>query len=554
MAIAPHSLAPHNLARGAAAAVPYACFLDLYGSIDGTVDDNVARQALRGQVVKVLPMELFYDHWGDTKNVTPRVIEEFVDHWDRRLEVGIRRSRLAVDDDHSGRALGWYKSVVALPDGLGASFLWNQSGRTALEGGEFAYFSPSIFWEIRDRVTGEMVRHQLGGGALTNYPYFGEETSLYSSGGGPLLPTRRDEEGYPARAYLFTPDLGNPTTWDYRVMVWKEGRLQMLPYEALGPLLDTYIANYGRLSEQSPLHLETVLTRVLQVFRSARSAQQTDDRLNSRGAADGTILDRQITGGSTMADLNSQLTDGETGGTATPPVTPLPSVTPSPPPVEARQLNLLQRFGVRLLTSQGRGSEDAEGEDDVAGLASLLQSYVAGQSDDGVVAQVAAMQTQLEEMSTQLLAISTARTSEQSTYALELGTLRNQLSVAEADRAMAQALRVVGENYSHLPGQQEDLAMHLRWLHTVDADKEQPHVAYFTQLFQQAEALFADRFRERGIGVVGAGDSVTQIEVAVQKYIVDHPGTKYEAALEEVLSSQPDLYRQYQAERQEVSE
>ena len=86
-----------------------------------------------------------------------------------------------MDIDHNGAAVGWYKEVVRLPGlGVGATFSWTRKGQTALEEGEYAYFSPSVYWAVRDRKTGAVVRNQIGGGALTNYPYFGEATALMS--------------------------------------------------------------------------------------------------------------------------------------------------------------------------------------------------------------------------------------------------------------------------------------------------------------------------------------------------------------------------------------
>lgn len=149
--------------------------LDLFAD-----DSAVARRALAGELVTILPKGKFY-RWDEACDVTDEVLQEFVANWNNRTERGLRQSRLAVDIDHNGKAVGWYEDIVALPDGLGARFSWTENGRQSLRNGEYAYFSPTIYWQMRDRVTNEIVHNQVAGGALTNYPYFGDATALYDA-------------------------------------------------------------------------------------------------------------------------------------------------------------------------------------------------------------------------------------------------------------------------------------------------------------------------------------------------------------------------------------
>lgn len=144
-------------------------------------DAAVAERALRGEYVRILPKETFYDHYGQQRVIDDGAIAEFEDNWRHRADRGIRRSRLAVDESHVGGAVGWYKDVVGRDDGLYSSFTWTMKGRQLLEEGAYAYFSPTLYWQIPDRKTGELVHNQIGGGALTNYPYLGEETALMSN-------------------------------------------------------------------------------------------------------------------------------------------------------------------------------------------------------------------------------------------------------------------------------------------------------------------------------------------------------------------------------------
>lgn len=168
-----------------------------------TADSAVAQRALNGETVLIYPKGTHhrYDPWeGEVRTwtVDDATVAQLVDNFAHRTERGIRQSRLPVNEDHmSSRALGWFNDVVALPEGVGGTFLWNRKGSEALQNGEFSYFSVEIYDELVDRVTGEKVHNQISGGALTNYPFFGEATSLMSrnlTGGYDMLDTPEQVE------------------------------------------------------------------------------------------------------------------------------------------------------------------------------------------------------------------------------------------------------------------------------------------------------------------------------------------------------------------------
>ena len=147
-------------------------------------DAAVAGRALAGEPILVFPYGRHYREGFEgvyAFEVTPEVVAQAVENFARREERGVRQALLPVNEDHtSSRALGWFMDVVALPEGLGAAFSWNRRGREALEGGEFAYFSLEFAWEMVDRATGQVVTNQVVGGALTNYPFFGQAAALMS--------------------------------------------------------------------------------------------------------------------------------------------------------------------------------------------------------------------------------------------------------------------------------------------------------------------------------------------------------------------------------------
>lgn len=142
-------------------------------------DADTAKKALDGAPILVMPLGVRH-RWGDRFEVTEAMVKEFAENFKNRESVGIRRSKVAVDVDHEGGAVGWYQDVFPGDAGLMATMSWTSKGRKTLEAGEYAYFSPTVYWRQEDSVTGETIYNQIAGGALTNYPFFGEATALYS--------------------------------------------------------------------------------------------------------------------------------------------------------------------------------------------------------------------------------------------------------------------------------------------------------------------------------------------------------------------------------------
>lgn len=200
--------------------------LDSSFVVDLFAEDNAAR-ALAGEAVLAIPAGVMH-RMGKTRTITPEIVAEFAENFGQRSARGIRRSRLAVDVNHEGGAVGWYKNVQAAPEGVMASFTWTQRGREILEAGEYAYFSALVYWEHTDRVTGDVINNQLAGGALTNYPFFGEATALYSLREGETLAVmkREGDAALPARAYLVVEDPEKVGTWHLPVYSWQGGALK----------------------------------------------------------------------------------------------------------------------------------------------------------------------------------------------------------------------------------------------------------------------------------------------------------------------------------------
>ncbi len=387
-------------------------FIDLYSMEGGK---SSAARALAGEPILILPKGTFYRN-GRAYEVNDETIKEFLDNYANRLNRGIRRDRLAVDIDHEGGAVGWYKDLLELPNGLGATFGWTKKGRAALEEDEFAYFSPSIYWEQTDQVTNQKVRNQVGGGALTNYPFFGEITALYSAGGGIL--------------YLGDGDggsMGNGTNGG------------------------------GQGGGDQPLTMEGFRAFFAELFGGLRSMQPAGQQ-----APD-------------MSEFN-------------------------------------QKFA--QFTSE-----------------------------------MATMKTQLQEANAKL----TAKTAESDQYKAQLEGAAGRISVIEQERQLERFTMMAAAKFSHMPGESGQLAQQLRWLYSMDQEKDQSHAQFFSQLLEKADTVLAEAFSARGSGAtrIGSGKTMEKINVEVAKYRAAHTEADYTQALSEVFAQNPDLYREYELEQDE---
>jgi hypothetical protein len=481
-------------------------FVDLFAD-DGS---NVSR-ALSGEAITILPMGTFW-RGGKEREINDAVVGQFVDNWEHRTERGIRRSRLAVDVDHDGRARGWYQDVMALSSGVGATFKWNKSGRAALESQEYAYFSPTVYWMQHDRVTNAVVKNQLGGGALTNYPFFGEATALYSlreldPDAPPMwyaVTKTRDGVQYPARAFLVVEDPSKPSTWHLPVMSWKGGKL-VYDHGLMGAAKAALTAPRGHRGRpyQGPQKAEALAKLKRLYKREGLEFTEGGSDMSVNTMPGIAIPEAVITwvralfsdaGGSEEGDEDSGEGDGDTAGAPDP-------TTMSTSPVTSP-------------TGAGQG-----GDDDV-------QVQI-----DALIAQVATFAPQIEQ------------------YRAQITDLQAQLATERLGRREEQFTVMARDDFAHMPAATDQMAQELLWLHSVDQTDGQTHVEFWMALLQRADQQFADAFRERGGAVNLAADTLQQINGLVAKYQEAHPGTDWSTALDAVIADNPELYAQYRAEQ-----
>lgn len=151
--------------------------VDLFTELPQTAD---GRPDFR-QPFRILPTGTI--HRYGKRTVTVDDIDEFADNWLHRATKGIRRKRIVVDAEHETGGIGWYTDVFSRgAEGLWAKIALSANGRKLLDQRDFYFFSPTVAWQSKDRVTGEVVRNQIVGGALTNFPVFGDDTALPTMG------------------------------------------------------------------------------------------------------------------------------------------------------------------------------------------------------------------------------------------------------------------------------------------------------------------------------------------------------------------------------------
>lgn len=131
---------------------------------------------------------------GGSIDLDSGLLEEMVANWQAagKPKLPVRKTHRHLDDDVPAvdrpaleRAFGWLTDLRVTAQGLEALTEWTPEGRTEVEGGAFAFWSPE--WQPRhvDRRTGEVKGWWLSGTALTNDPFFNEMPPVAAA----VLPT-----------------------------------------------------------------------------------------------------------------------------------------------------------------------------------------------------------------------------------------------------------------------------------------------------------------------------------------------------------------------------
>ncbi len=125
---------------------------------------------------RILPVGIF-ERFGRKVVVTLETVLEMA----ANFKAGIPNTVLPINAEHADTEgkLGDIADVEARPDGLYMLPRWLDDGRKKVADGRFSYFSPEIVWS--SDYDGSPVQNVLVGLALTNLPFFGKETAIYSA-------------------------------------------------------------------------------------------------------------------------------------------------------------------------------------------------------------------------------------------------------------------------------------------------------------------------------------------------------------------------------------
>ena len=127
---------------------------------------------------------------GGSIDLDSGILEEMVANWEAagRPKLPVRVTHRHLDDDVPAKdrpelekAVGWLTDLRVTAQGLEAFTEWTPAGKAAVDGGEFAFWSPEWQPRHRDRRTGDVKGWWLSGTALTNDPFFNEMPPVAAS-------------------------------------------------------------------------------------------------------------------------------------------------------------------------------------------------------------------------------------------------------------------------------------------------------------------------------------------------------------------------------------
>jgi phage I-like protein len=128
------------------------------------------------QWFRILPIGKF-SRFGRTVEITDEMLKDMVGNFRR-----VPPTRLPVNIEHEEEhgKVGSIDGLRHVPgDGLYALIDWTPVGKRLLEEQRFQYYSPEVIFGLQE-YDGKMTKNILYGLALTNHPYFGTDTAVFS--------------------------------------------------------------------------------------------------------------------------------------------------------------------------------------------------------------------------------------------------------------------------------------------------------------------------------------------------------------------------------------
>lgn len=148
------------------------------------VDLFDAQQVLAGQEVLLVPlMPNGYVRGGIRRPpITAQDLQLMAANFEKRASSGYYQTNIPLNIEHEPTEgkIGTIRSFRVGEDGGYAYLELTEEGKQLLASGKFDYLSPEIRWQTEDIVTGEELGPTLVGAAVTNYPFFGDRTAMYS--------------------------------------------------------------------------------------------------------------------------------------------------------------------------------------------------------------------------------------------------------------------------------------------------------------------------------------------------------------------------------------
>lgn len=536
------------------------------GLTDGVslIDAFSAARALAGEPVRIVPLMARGYVRGGVVNppIDEHRLSEIETNFKNRATSGFYQTLVPINKEHRGiygkiGTIG--NDLHARADGVYSTLDLTPEGRKSLEAGEFSYLSPEIRWETVDIESGENLGASLAGLAVTNYPYFGDRTALFSEEAERLfadVAEDADDEEYLRSALLESTgallDLVRALNWritDLEVLR-RRWDLNLEP----GSLIDARRAVIGVLAKVVGA-LPTVFSMRYEVLSGLVATKlERDQHYYPRSAY-------AITESDDPAQWRL----------------PLMAYLPGTGDGEIR-LNYSKHLVERAIRQAGNELSD----DNAPGWARILEACsvlgldpddilrretMSGNNDNGAVVsieQFEALQAEMEKMRGDMQGqIDKAIEEERDSYRAQIEE-RDQTIAAQGSeiqslnqQRLTDRFTAEAESFAALGVKSDDLAAELIWLYQVDDTEDQAHFNFFRGLLSKADEGLArsESFREKGgTPPPRPSDAMGEIERRVtakakEMGVTAEPGTEqYSQVMEQVLKEDPELYARYRQE------
>lgn len=506
------------------------------------VDLFDARKVLDGEEVLLVPlMPDGYVRGGVRRPpITAQDLQMMALNFENRATSGYYQTILPLNKEHEPTEgkIGSIKAFRVGEDGGYALLELTESGRELLESGKFDYLSPEIRWQTQDIVTGVELGPSLVGAAVTNYPFFGDRTAMYSE-----RAQEKMAEEMPAEAKQgFVLDLIAGLTsiiesigWRVSDLKWVEGRgASELQSDSIVPEL-----------EAARKSIMWVLAQAASVLPDLASQRELLELYAVTGEEDGVRYPRSayaiVLDDAEPDTWGARYKEYEDG------------VLVARPELLASAVDAVRAVG---------GPAGYRAWQQVlhtcADLGVDPDTFFGGSNMPSDKTQPEGSERQTDQYAERLSALE----SQVATYKEQIAE-RDQVIAQQGERLstltqerLAERFSREAETFSAIGVESEDLASHLMWLYQADTGEGRPHYTWFSGLLKTVNAGLEQSaaFSEAGHSrEVPASDPWKRIEAAIAakakaKGVSANLGSaNYSQFLSEVLDEDPELFKAYRS-------